>query len=169
MHIPPYYKNKAWQRFLAGILVGTLIGYYIFIFLFGQLQEDWIEENLALRGELQELQQNYETLLENHRALDQQTKEDYQIEEIKINFLNTKELKIDNDRIMLYQLEEAINEEANQAVGKNIDDIADSIDLLISAIENKTINIDDFRYQAQVEQIIVSRTLTLSIRLKIGN
>ncbi|WP_058307112.1 sporulation membrane protein YtrI [Gracilibacillus massiliensis] len=169
MHIPPYYKRPALQRFLAGICIGTIIGYLIFIYMFGELQEKWIEENLALRSKLQDLTQTYETLLENHQALDEQSKEGLQVNEIKINFLNLKELKLENDRLMIHELEEAIRTEANHAVGKNVEDIANSIDLLISTIENKTINIDDFRYQAEVSRVIVNETLQLSIRLKIGN
>ncbi len=49
MHIPPYYKRPSFQRFFAGICIGTIIGYLIFIYMFGELQEKWIEENLALR------------------------------------------------------------------------------------------------------------------------
>src|SRR5699024_10902934 len=145
------------------------IGYFIFIFMFGKLQEKWIEENMELRGKLQDLTQDYETLTENHQQLDQQAKEGLHIEEIVINFMNLKELKIENDRIMHHQLEEAIQEEAAHATGKKVDEIAQSIDLYISSIENKTINIDDFRYQAKVEQIVVSETLSLSIRLKISD
>ncbi len=168
MHIPPYHKRPSWQRFLAGVAIGTIIGYIIFIYMFGELQEKWIEENLALRGDLQDLNQSYENLRKNHETLDQQTKEGMQVSEINIEFLNLKELNIDTDRIMIQQLEEAVRTEAAHAVGKSIDEIADSIDLLIATIENKTINIDDFRFQAEIERIIVSETLYLSIQLKIA-
>ncbi|QGH35306.1 hypothetical protein GI584_15155 [Gracilibacillus salitolerans] len=168
MHIPPYHKRPSWQRFLAGVAIGTIIGYIIFIYMFGELQEKWIEENLALRGDLQDLNQSYENLRKNHETLDQQTKEGLQVSEINIEFLNLKELNIDTDRIMIQQLEEAVRTEAAHAVGKSIDEIADSIDLLIATIENKTINIDDFRFQAEIERIIVSETLYLSIQLKIA-
>ncbi|SFM08067.1 hypothetical protein SAMN04487943_107180 [Gracilibacillus orientalis] len=169
MHIPPYHKRPSWQRFLAGVAIGTIIGYIIFIYMFGELQEKWIEENLALRGDLQNLNQSYENLRKNHETLDQQTKKGLQVKEINIEFLNLKELNIDNDRIMIQQLEEAVRTEAAHAVGKNINDMADSIDLLIATIENKTINIDDFKFQAEIQRIIVSETLYLSIQLKMAD
>lgn len=166
MHIPPYHKRPSWQRFLAGVSLGTIIGYIIFIYMFGQLQEKWIEENLALRSELQDLKQTYENLRKNHEALDQQTKEGIQVAELNIELLNLEELRLENDRIMIHQLEEAIRTEAAHAIGRSVDEIASSVDLLISTIENKTINIDDFKFQAEVKRIIVYETIHLSIELK---
>ncbi|GAB2569809.1 sporulation membrane protein YtrI [Gracilibacillus alcaliphilus] len=169
MHIPPYYKRPGWQRFLAGIACGTIIGYFIFLYMFGSFQERWIEENLTLRTRYQELNQNYKTLLENHRALDQQTKEGVGIKEIKIDFLNLEQLRMENDRLMIHQLEEAITLEAGQAIGKKVQDMDESIDFLIATIENKTFRIDDFQFQAEISRIIISETLYLSIELSIAN
>ncbi|PWU69171.1 sporulation membrane protein YtrI [Gracilibacillus dipsosauri] len=169
MHIPPLYKRASWQRFLAGTAIGAIIAYMIFLFIFGELQENWIQENMALRAEYQDLNKSYETLLENHRALDQQSKEGIEIKEIDIAFTNLKELKLENDRIMVHQIEEAIREEANYAMGKSVEEIATSIDLLISTIENKTINIDDFSYQSKISRIIVMEQLQLSIELSVAD
>ncbi|ENH96949.1 hypothetical protein J416_08197 [Gracilibacillus halophilus YIM-C55.5] len=169
MHIPPYYKKPSWQRFFAGICVGCIIGYLVFVFMYGQLHEKWIEENLSLRSKLQDLNKSYETLLENHEELSKQRQEGIQIEEVSIDFLNLKELKLDNDRLMIHQLEEAVREEASHAVGKNIDSFSESIDLFISSIENKTIKIDDFAFEATVRRIIVSEQLQLAITLSLGD
>ncbi|MDX8046705.1 hypothetical protein SH601_12000 [Gracilibacillus sp. S3-1-1] len=166
MHIPPYHKRPEWQRFLAGVASGTIIGYLIFIYMFGQLQENWIEENITLRGELQDLKQTYENLQQNHEALDEQAKKGIQVSEISIDLLNLEELHLENDRIMIHQLEEAIRAEATEAIGKSVDELANSVGLLISTIENKTINIDDFRFQAEVKRIIISETIQLAIELK---
>ncbi|GAE92978.1 hypothetical protein JCM21714_2007 [Gracilibacillus boraciitolerans JCM 21714] len=168
MHIPPYYKRPAMQRFLAGVCLGTIVGYILFIYMFGELQEKWIEENLTLRAELQELNQTYETLVKSHKELDEQTKDGLVVNEIEIEFLNLRELKLETDRLMVHKLEEAIRTEANHAIGKKVIDIANSIDLLINTIENKTINIDDFRYHAEVSRIIVNEKVKFSIKLKIG-
>ncbi|WP_066194746.1 MULTISPECIES: sporulation membrane protein YtrI [Gracilibacillus] len=165
MHIPPYYKRPAWQRFLAGVALGSIIGYFIFLYMFGSLQQQWIEEKIALRTRYQDLYQNYTTLVQNHQKLDQQTKEGVQITEIEIEFLNLEQLDLANDRLMRHQLEEAIREEAGQAIGKKVEDMTESIDFLIATVENKTIRIDDFRFQATVSRMVVSETLYLSIEL----
>ena len=55
MHFIPYYKNKNWQRFFVGLFIGAIISYFIFIYMYGQLLEKRIEENLQLRIEKQEL------------------------------------------------------------------------------------------------------------------
>ncbi|UOQ86280.1 sporulation membrane protein YtrI [Gracilibacillus salinarum] len=166
MHIPPYYKRPGWQRFLAGICIGTIVGYFVFIYMFGELQQKWIEEKLAMQSELQDLQHSYDTLLKNHQQLDQETKNGIQIQELEIEFLNLEKVNIDNDRPMVQQLDQVLRNEASSAIGKSVDDLSNSIDLLISSIENKIINIDDFRFQATVSRVIVGETLRLSIELE---
>ncbi|KAB8138284.1 hypothetical protein F9U64_05700 [Gracilibacillus oryzae] len=166
MHIPPLYKRPGWQRFLAGTMIGTLIGYIIFVFMFGEMQQNLIEENFTLRGELLELKDTHQALVENHRLLDEQAKEGIKINQITIQFTNLETYKIEHDRIMIQQLTEAIKQEANQMIGKNVEEVANSTDLLIRAIENKTITIDDFKFQATVKKMIVIEELKLSIELK---
>ncbi|UOQ47157.1 hypothetical protein MUN88_13855 [Gracilibacillus caseinilyticus] len=154
---------------MAGVCIGAIVGYFVFIYMFGELQQKWIEEKLAMQGELQDLQHSYDTLLKNHQQLDQETKDGIQIQELEIEFLNLEELNIDNDRPMVQQLEQVLRTEASNAIGKSVDDLSSSIDLLISTIENKVINIDDFRFQATVSRIIVGETLRLSIELEKAN
>ncbi|SES07488.1 hypothetical protein SAMN04487944_11736 [Gracilibacillus ureilyticus] len=169
MHIPPLYKRPGWQRFLAGSVIGAFIAYFIFVFMYGEMQEKWIEENLALRGELLELKETHNALVENHRLLDEQAKEGIEIKEITIQFTNLETFKIEHDRIMIQQLNEAVKQEANQMIGLNLDQISNSTDLLIRAIENKTIIIDDFKFRAKVRKMIVTETLQLSIELSKGD
>ncbi|MFC4403676.1 sporulation membrane protein YtrI [Gracilibacillus xinjiangensis] len=169
MHIPPLYKRPGWQRFLAGSVIGAFIAYFIFVFMYGEMQEKWIEENLALRGELLELKETHNALVENHRILDEQAKEGIEIKEVTITFTNLKTYKIEHDRIMIQQLNEAIKQETSQMIGMNLAEVTNSTDLLIRAIENKTITIDDFKFRAKVKKMIVTETLQLSIELSKGN
>ena len=166
MHIPPYYKKPAWQHFFSGSVVGAICGYLIFLLIFGELQQEWIEENLNLRTDLQELNQSYETLLENHEALDKESKESMTLQEVEIQFTNLKELKLENDRIMVQLLKESIQEETSYLLGKPISEVNAAVDLLISSIENKTLKVDDFKYEATVKKLIIANQLKLSIELK---
>ncbi|MFC4388231.1 sporulation membrane protein YtrI [Gracilibacillus marinus] len=166
MHIPPLYKKPSWQRFLTGVALGSFIGYLLFLFMFGQMQEDWIEENLDLRKQLQELNQNYETLLENHRVLDEKANDAMEIKEIEITFTNLKILKIDTDRILIHQLDDSIRQEANQLLGKHMDEVESNLDLLIRAIENKTIAVEPYKFQANVTRVLISEKLLLAIELE---
>jgi len=166
MHIPPYFKRPAWQRFFAGAVVGAICAYFVFLFIFGELQQEWIENNLNLRTELQDLNQSYETLVKNHEALDKESKEGFTLQEVEIEFTNLKELKLENDRIMVQLLKDSISEETNHILGKPIDEVNTTLDLLISSIENKTLEVDDFKYKGTVKKLVVANNLHLSIELE---
>ena len=43
MRIPPYYRNPLWQRFFAGVIIGAIISWGLFLYMFGDLQEKQIQ------------------------------------------------------------------------------------------------------------------------------
>ncbi|MDL4840671.1 sporulation membrane protein YtrI [Aquibacillus rhizosphaerae] len=167
MHIPPYYKRASWQRFLAGAFLGAIIAFAVFIFMYGKFHERWVEENLKLRSELNQLQHNYKTLEESKKELDQKSKEDIKVQTIIINIENETELKLDS--LIVHQLQEQIKEEINHVVGKSTSSLSDNYELLIATIENKTYPVDEFSYNAVVNQLFVTENLTVNVQLKIAN
>lgn len=44
MRIPPYYRNSHWQRFFAGMAIGGIISWFIFLYIFGEWQEKYSME-----------------------------------------------------------------------------------------------------------------------------
>ena len=39
MRIPPFFSQPSWQRFLAGVVIGALISWVLFFYMFG-IQQD---------------------------------------------------------------------------------------------------------------------------------
>ena len=39
MRIPPYYRNPLWQRFFAGAVIGGIISWCLFFYMYLDLQE----------------------------------------------------------------------------------------------------------------------------------
>lgn len=164
MHIPPYYKKENWQRFLAGTFVGAILAYSVFIYMYGQLYENWVEKNLSLHAELQELQTNYQVLEENKDELDQKYQQKLTISAFKITIINHEAYKL--DRFILHDLEDMIKEEVSEILGKEVASLTENYMMLIRMVENKVYRVDDFSYQAVVRHLFINETSEIHIELK---
>lgn len=169
MHIPPYYKRESWQRFFAGVFIGGIVAFTIFIYMYGQFYERWVEENLNLRSQLSKLEDNYKVLEDSKKELDQKSKKDITVDTITIKIDNEKELKLENDSLMVHQLEEQIRKEINHVIGKGVNSLIDNYQLLESTIENKTFQVDEFAYNAKIKRLFVAQELQIHVSLQFTN
>ncbi|WP_067842948.1 sporulation membrane protein YtrI [Amphibacillus sediminis] len=163
MHIPPLYRRKDWQRLMVGFFLGGVIAYLIFIYMYGQLIEKRIEENLRLRTEYQELQLAYDTLESNLSELNQKYQQKLLINSIDIIIVNADTFKL--DRFILHELEDMIKEEVKDILGKEAATLNDHYPLLIRMIENKSYTIDGFTYQAKVNHLFINENSEIHIEL----
>ncbi|MFB1050843.1 sporulation membrane protein YtrI [Paraliobacillus sp. JSM ZJ581] len=167
MHIPPFYKRESWQRFLAGTFVGAILAFFVFVYMYGQLYEGWVEENLELRAQLQEIKSNYKALEENNKQLDQRYQQRTTVSSIEITILNQKQLDLDD--LIIREFEEIIKLEINEAIGKEVDDLSKNYSFLIRTLENKIYRIHNFSYQANVQHLFIKETLEVHIKLNLAN
>ncbi|UJL45052.1 hypothetical protein KFZ58_11545 [Virgibacillus sp. NKC19-16] len=167
MHIPPYHKKATWQRFFIGTVIGAILSYGVYLYIYGSLYEQLLEENLELEAEVTELERQNEALTQDKEDLDEQTQQPITVETIEINITNDEELRL--DRLIVHQLEDLINEEINHLIGENVTMIDDSSQLLRSSIENKGFTVDDFTYYFEVTQLTVSRNMILTVEATLSN
>ncbi|GAB3065205.1 sporulation membrane protein YtrI [Virgibacillus ainsalahensis] len=167
MHIPPLYKKKTWQLFIIGTVVGGVLSYLVYIYMYGSLYEQVVEENLQIQSELTELQSQNEALLEDNADLDEKSKEPVTVDAIEISFANQEELRL--DRLIVHQLEEMIKEEINHLIGQDLSIVAESDQLLEAAIENKGFSVDGFTYYFEVHKLYITKTIKLNLETKLSN
>lgn len=167
MHIPPYHKKATWQRFFVGAVIGAILSYGVYLYIYGSLYEQLLEDNLELEAEVTELEKQNEALTQDKEDLDEQKEQPITVETIEINITNESELRL--DRLIVHQLEELINEEINHLIGENVTIIDESSQLLRSSIENKGFSVDDFTYYFDVLQLTISRNMILTVEAKLSN
>jgi hypothetical protein len=167
MHVPPYHKRPGWQRFLVGMFFGALISYWVVLFMYGTMYERLLEENSSIQSELRDAEDKIDALTKDNQDLNERSKKPVTIDEIHLEILNAKELKI--DMLLLHQLEGLVKEEIKDVLGKDIQTISDSDVLLISAIENKTFKVDDFTYSFKIKRLIISSTIRIVAQGEISN
>ncbi|KGX89104.1 sporulation membrane protein YtrI [Pontibacillus litoralis] len=167
MHIPPYYKKKEWQRFLAGVFIGGVMAYCVFLFMYGTHMERWIEENMELRGTISDLENQNSLLTQDKKELNDQKKKVIKVQDLEIVFLNEKKLLRQNkmDRLTVYKLRNLAKEQLPDVIGKDIKGLSDNASLLYTAIEAKTYTIDSLTYELKVERLIMTQNVVVMITI----
>ena len=164
MHIPPYHKKRSWQIFLVGTLIGSIIAYTMFAYMYGKMYENLLSENIQIKTKLGELERQNEALLQDKE--DMEEKSANTIQSIGIDFSNSEELKL--DRLIIHELEDLIKNEINFIIGKDVKSLSENDDLLITLLENKTFTIDDFSYQFEVNKMFVSEQVKITLHVKLS-
>ncbi|WP_181349835.1 sporulation membrane protein YtrI [Thalassobacillus sp. CUG 92003] len=167
MHIPPYYKRREWQWLLTGVVVGAIIAYIFFLFIHGRIYERITEESIDLQTELTQLESKYEGLLESQEQEEEQKTDIQQIQELEVAFINDDRLEV--DRLTKHQLEAMVKDELQSIIGKQIEDLAQNPDLVISVIENKRFKIDDVNYLLEVRFLALAPQTRLRIMIAIDH
>jgi len=159
MHIPPFYKKRSYQILFAGIFIGTLIAYLLLLYMHGKMYEKLLYERVQLQTQLAEIESQNEALLEDKEEMEE--KSTAIVKSIHIEFMNGKELKF--DRLITLQLEDLIKRELTEVIGKSVQSVSESDDLLVTVIENKTFTIEDQSFQFEVKKISISEQIKLSL------
>lgn len=166
MHIPPLFKKRSWQIFIIGLCFGGVITYGIIMYMYGVMYEKLLEENLFLQEEIVELMNRNESLLKDQELLDEKHSKLMRIETIEVEIKD--EDTIDFDRLALLQLKQSIKREVDHIIGKNIETISESDQLLISSIENKPFKLDDFFYYFRVYQLTIAKDVKITVQAKLS-
>ncbi|CDQ18290.1 hypothetical protein SAMN05192559_10943 [Halobacillus karajensis] len=163
MHFPAYHKSKEWRRLFAGLVLGAVIGYAFFVYVHGQLQQKYTEEHIEMTAKISEWETKYEALLKNQEQ--GSNEKPMSIKDISITFTNAKKLEV--DLLTQHQLTTLVKDQLVSITGKDITTVADQVDLIVSAIENKNYVVDDFTYELKITRLIVSETLSFHLEIKL--
>lgn len=165
MHFFPFYKKRNYQIFILGILFGAVIAYVTLLYMHGKMYENVLVEQVKLKMEIKELKKQNETLIDDKEEMEEQS--EATVKGIQVEFTNSKKLKF--DRLTTLQLENMVKNELANIIGKTIQSVSESDDLLITVIENKTFTIDDQSYEFEVKKVSISEKIKLSLEGQIDN
>ncbi|MBB6452096.1 2',3'-cyclic-nucleotide 2'-phosphodiesterase (5'-nucleotidase family) [Salirhabdus euzebyi] len=167
MHIPPYYKRRGFQYFFVGIIVGFIISYLVFIYINGELTEKWIEENIQLHSKVESLENTNRILSEDKEELNEKNKQKLTIQDIQVQLTNAKQLRL--DRFIEHELISKIKEELSSLTGNSIESVMENKSLIYTSVENKTFKIDDFAYEAEIRELIISTKMSISVKITMSS
>jgi gas vesicle protein len=163
MRIPPYYRKPSWQQFFAGIAIGGIVSWCIFLYIFADMQEKQAKQIKKQQKDIAELNSEIKIWQDEFKALNKKNNEQMTLQEIKIRISNYKRYEL--DIFSVYQAEEEIKEDINMLVAKDLEAIYKSRELIRRTIENKIIKINEKRYRLEIKEIFIYTTLSILVEI----
>ena len=163
MRIPELYKQKNWQIFLSGIFLGSIIGWILFLYFFGELQDKQLNEIQKLQGEVSSLKKDKEVLYEDIKNANKKNLELLMLQEINIELLNSDKYHLSD--LSEYKLKKIIRAEVSSLLTKNIDSVSENMEIIIKSIENKRYNLEKRIITIKVSRIVLTTTLSIDISI----
>lgn len=167
MRIPPLYRRPAWQRLLAGMVLGGCISWSIFLYIFGVVQEESTKKMEKQEEDIKELTQDIKIWQDEYKALNKKNIELLKIQDISVKITNWEKYKqkYGIDSFSVFEVEDAIKEDIAMVKAKDLDTVFKSRDLLKKVIENRIVKINDKRFRLEVKEIVIYTTLSIQIHM----
>jgi hypothetical protein len=141
MRIPPLYQRKGYQRFFAGIAIGSIIGWAFFLYQGGLAHEKLVQKNNELQLKISDLEKKNKILTSEDEKANEELAKKFKLHEINVRFSDEETQKISN--LKRLHLIKAVEDDLEHLIGQDTETIAKSNILLFQAIENKPYRIDD--------------------------
>ncbi|MEH7224155.1 sporulation membrane protein YtrI [Bacillus sp. JJ1566] len=165
MRVPPYHQKPGWQRFLAGIVIGALISWIVFLFQFGVLQDKQIQKITEQKDEIKELKKSKDILIEDVKKLNEVNKNKLKIQDFNVDFTNKK--KFDLSSLNLHHMKTAVIEDLNSLIGQDIQTVSKNKELLFRTIENQVFELDDKTYRLKIHTVFFDTTLEITLNIEL--
>lgn len=167
MRIPPYYRKPTWQQFFAGMVIGGVISWFIFLFIFGVWQEEYSKEIKTQKAKISDLTNEKTIWQEEFKKLNKESQAKLTIQNIYIKITNKK--KYDLDGLSVFEMEEKVKEDIGMMMAKDMDTVYKSRELIKKIIETQTIKANDKRYKLKVKEMTIYTTLSIELEVMMAD
>jgi predicted nuclease with TOPRIM domain len=157
MRVPPFFEKRTVQRFFAGIILGILIGWFFFIYQYGQVYEGLMFRLSEQEATIEELERNMKVLVSEQNKLNEENQKILTIQDIEIHFNNAQKLKL--NQLTLLDLKQQVLNELHHIRRKDIETVHNMKELMKSTLENKVFLVGEKRYQVVVKETYLFTTL----------
>ena len=164
MRIPPLYRRPAWQRFFAGMAVGGVISWCIFLYIYGVWQERNTELIRKQTKDIIDLNEEKKIWQEEYKEINKRKIEQLTVQKINIRITNSEKYKLDS--LSVLETEDSVRDDISMMIAKDIETVYKSKDLLKKIIENKPIKINDKRYKLKVKEMVFYTNLSIQLEIQ---
>jgi hypothetical protein len=164
MRIPPLYKRPAWQRFFAGMAVGGVISWCIFLYIFGVWQERNTELLRKQAQDIVDLNEEKKIWQEEYKEINKRNIEQLTVQKINIKITNWEKYKLDS--LSVLETEDSVRDDISMMIAKDMETVYKSKDLLKKIIEHKPVKINDKRYRLKVKEMVFYTNLSIQLEIQ---
>ncbi|PKG24991.1 sporulation membrane protein YtrI [Niallia nealsonii] len=163
MRVPPFYRSASVQRFFAGMVIGGVIAWCIFLFMFGVSQERYSKEIKTQKETINELKAEKEIWQKEFSNLNKKTEKKLTIQDLVVKINNKDQKKYDINSVSVHEMQNTIKEDLSSIIAKDMELVFKSKDLLRKSIENKVFVSDGKRYKFKVTELFIYTTIYIEI------
>jgi hypothetical protein len=164
MRIPPFYKLPSWQRFFSGMVVGGIISWMIFIYMFGVMHENQTKLIEEQKNEISKYKNTLSYLQEEYKQLNEENEEQLTIQEVKIKIVNPTKTKV--ELLSIHETEDRLSGDLRSLINKDLESVYGTRDLIKKIIENKTVELNDKSFTFKVREIYFWTTTQITLELE---
>ena len=164
MRIPPYYRNPLWQRFFAGMIIGAIIGWGLFLYMFGDLQEKQIQLIETQQDTIKDLHDELEIWQNEYEILNKKNENKLLVQDISVRITNYKKYRL--DPLSIFEVEQSIKKDFDSLLGKDLESVSRGKELLKRAVINKDIKLNGRHYQLEIRELIIYTNIDIELSIK---
>ncbi|RSD27706.1 sporulation membrane protein YtrI [Mesobacillus subterraneus] len=167
MRIPPYYRKPEWQRFFSGMAVGAVLGWILFLYIYGVSMEKSSKKIEQQKDEIAELKSDIQIWMDDYAELNKKNQEKLTVQEIKVKIVNDQKYKKYLDTLSIYEIEEETKGQLNILLAKDLDSVFKSRELITKLIENKSIKVNDKRYKLKIKSMVIYTSVSIQVEISL--
>ncbi|PLT32297.1 sporulation membrane protein YtrI [Bacillus sp. V5-8f] len=163
MRVPQYHHVRTWLRFFSGVVIGAVISWFVFLFMYGVMQEKQIQKINEQQKLIKNLSDKNDIWEEDFERLNEETEKKLKIQDVQISISNGRTFHMDH--LSIAEAEDAIRADLASLITKDVETIYKGRSLLKKAIENKILDINKRRYRLDVAEIFFYTNMKIEVRL----
>ncbi|WP_246289041.1 sporulation membrane protein YtrI [Bacillus haikouensis] len=164
MRIPPFYRLPSWQRFFSGMVVGGIISWMIFIYMFGVMHENQTKLIEEQKNEISKYKNTLTYLQEEYKQLNEKNEDQLTIQEVKIKISNPTKTKV--ELLSIHETEDRLSEDLRSLLNKDLESVYGNRDLIKKIIENKTVKLNEKNFTFKVREMYFWTTTQITLELE---
>ena len=157
-------SQKEWQRFFAGVAIGAIISWVIYVYLHGIMQETQIKEIIEQQQTIQKLEDEIAIWEKESESINEETEKKLTIQEIQIVIENYRDY--DLDLLSVLKAQEEIRKDLSSLITKDLETVYKGRFLIKKTVENKIIEINDKKYSFTVSELMFYTTIYIEVKVR---
>lgn len=163
MRIPPLYRRPSWQRLFGGMVLGAIISWCIFLYIYGEWQEKLVTKIEEQTYTIEDLSQTNKSYYEEIQNLNKITQEKLRVQKISVTLMNGERYQFTS--LMTFMIEDQVKEDVSDVLAKDLESVYKTRKLMKKAVENKVYKIDDKQYRVEIEEMFIYTTLSIELKV----
>lgn len=164
MRPPNVLSQKEWQRFFAGVAIGAIISWVIYVYLHGMMQETQMKEIIEQQQIIKKLEDEIAIWEKESESINEETEKKLTIQEIQIAIENYRDY--DLDLLSVLKAQEEIRKDLSSLITKDLETVYKGRFLIKKTVENKIIEINDKKYSFTVSELMFYTTIYIEVKVR---